>query len=83
MSNHLLEKLETKIDEVIETIEILRFQIEELEEKNTILQEENNNLLSRQSQWEQGLTTLLNKLDEVSPEMEKLEYENEPLEEMA
>ncbi len=73
MSNRLLEKLETKLDEVIETIEILRLQVEELEEKNTLLSEENSTLKGRQVQWEQGLTTLLNKLDNVTPGSDKTE----------
>lgn len=89
MSNRLLEKLELKIDDVIETIEILRLQVEELEEKNATLVNENTHLKSRQSQWEQGLTTLLNKLDDVSPDqgkpsMDRAEhFETEELEEMA
>ena len=63
MSNHLLEKLEEKIDNVIETIEMLRMEIEDLELKNKTLIEENTGLKGRQSQWEQGLSKLLNKLD--------------------
>jgi len=63
MSNHLLEKLEEKIDNVIETIEMLRIEIEDLELKNKTLIEENTGLKGRQSQWEQGLNKLLNKLD--------------------
>jgi len=63
MSNHLLEKLEAKIDDAIETMEILRLQIEDLEAKNTALEHENSTLKNRQLQWEQGLTTLLGKLD--------------------
>lgn len=73
MSNRLLEKLESKIDDVIETVEIMRLQIEELEEKNATLQAENAIFKSRQSEWEQGLTTLLNKLDDISPEAESIE----------
>jgi len=73
MSNRLLEQLESKIDDVIETVEIMRLQIEELEEKNATLQAENAIFKSRQSEWEQGLTTLLNKLDDISPEAESIE----------
>ena len=63
MSNHLLVKLEDKIDDVIETLEILRLQIEELEEKNATLEGENGSLKNRQIHWEQSLAALLGKLE--------------------
>lgn len=65
MSNHLIEKLEMKIEGIIKTMEALRNQIEALEAKNHALHHENANLKARQSQWEQGLVTLIDKLDEV------------------
>jgi FtsZ-binding cell division protein ZapB len=64
MSNHLLVQLEVKIDDMIETLEILRLQVSDLEEKNNALHTENAALKARQFQWEQGLTTLLNKLED-------------------
>lgn len=74
MSNHLLIQLEVKIDDMIETLEILRLQVSDLEAKNDTLQTENAALKTRQSQWEQSLTTLLNKLEDVNPETtEKVE----------
>lgn len=73
MSNLLLEQLEVKIDDILDTIEIMRLQIEELETKNATLQNDNTALKSRQSQWEQGLTTLLNKLDDVAQSTNKTE----------
>lgn len=81
MSNPLLAQLENKIDDVIETIEIMRLQIEELEEKNAILESENTTFKSRQLEWEQSLTTLLNKLDDVNPTSES-EIIEEIVEEM-
>lgn len=63
MSIQLLEKLEEKIDHAIEVIEFQRLQIEELEEKNTILQADNTALKGRQTHFEQGLGTLLRKLE--------------------
>lgn len=66
MSEQLLTQLEKKIDNAIENIELLRLQIEELEEKNAKLQDENATFKSRQSQWEQGLTKLLHKLDDAN-----------------
>jgi cell division protein ZapB len=85
MSNRLLEQLEKRIDDIIETIDLLRLQVEELEEKNVLLHNENHALKSRQSQWEQGLNTLLNKLDDVSTDSDKIlaraaEYQREEIE---
>ena len=68
MSNALLLHLEVKLDDMIETLEILRLQVSDLEEKNEALQTENALLKTRQSQWEQGLSSLLNKLDHVNPD---------------
>ena len=68
MSNALLLQLEVKLDDMIETLEILRLQVSDLEEKNEALQTENALLKTRQSQWEQGLSSLLNKLEHVNPD---------------
>lgn len=64
MSSRLLEQLEKKIDDTLETMQMLRLQLEELEQKNSTLEEENRHLSTRHSQWEDGLHTLLNKLDD-------------------
>jgi len=78
MSEKLLTQLEEKIDNAIENIELLQLQVEELEEKNAKLQSENEAFKSRQSQWEHGLTKLLNKLDDVNgtahTDKSKMEY---------
>ncbi|HQZ87717.1 MAG TPA: cell division protein ZapB [Gammaproteobacteria bacterium] len=77
MSNALLLQLEVKLDDMIETLEILRLQVSDLEEKNDALQTENAALKTRQSQWEQGLSSLLNKLDHVNPDsVQKANVEN-------
>lgn len=67
MSVELLQKLEHKINFVLETIELMAMQIEELEEKNSHLREECTNLKSKQSSWEKNLTIMLDKLDSVDP----------------
>ncbi len=74
MASRLLEQLDKRIDNAIETIEILRLQVEELETKNATLEEENQHLKSRQTQWEQGLNHLLGKLDD--PTLNKSISEN-------
>jgi len=61
----LLQNLENKIEATLEVIELLRLQVEELEEKNIGLQAENTALKSRQIQWEQDLNSMLHRLDNV------------------
>jgi len=53
------------IDNTVETIELLRLQNDELEEKYNRLLEENNSLKDKQTTWEQNLTTMLEKLDAI------------------
>lgn len=66
MSNELLQKLEYKIENAIESIELLKLQIEELEEKNSKLVSENLSLKNKQASWEKNLTSMLDKLSSVS-----------------
>ena len=73
MSHDLLVKLEVKIDDLLDTLEILRLQVSDLEEKNLKLQADNTALKTRQSDWEQSLTTLLSKLEDVNPSDEQAE----------
>lgn len=65
MSVELLQKLDDKIDNTIETIELLRLQNDELEGKYNRLLAENNSLKDKQAAWEQNLTTMLEKLDAI------------------
>ena len=65
MSSQLLQQLEAKVEQTIETIELLRLQIEELEQKNTRLQDDNNVLKDKHEVWEKTLYTMLNKLSGV------------------
>lgn len=65
MSSQLLQQLEDKINQTIETIELLRLQIEELEQKNTKLQDDNNVLKDKLEAWEKTLHTMLHRLNDV------------------
>lgn len=67
MSSELLQKLEDKIDNALETIELLRLQQEESEEKYSKLLNENTLLKNKHAAWEQNLTTMLEKLDAIEP----------------
>lgn len=64
MSN-LLEELDRRVDNTIETIELLRLQIDELEEKYNKLTGENDALKGKQSSWEQNLSVMLQKLNAI------------------
>ena len=66
MSNELLQKLEHKIENAVESIELLKLQLEELEEKNSSLANENLSLKNKQASWEKNLTSMLDKLNNVS-----------------
>lgn len=79
MSFEMFEKLETKVQQAIDTITLLQMEIEELKEQNTALKHEtqqaagnhdtlireNQQLKEEQSQWQERLRTLLGKMDEV------------------
>ncbi len=77
MSNELLQKLEDKIDNVLETIELLRMQHEELEDKYEKLLNENTLIKNKQATWEQNLTNMLEKLDAVEPKTPAQRVEHE------
>ena len=58
MSNDLLKQLEAKINEAIETIEFSRMEITDLKEKN-------NELENRYEDWEQRLSSLIEKFEQM------------------
>ena len=58
MANDLLKKLEEKINEAIETIELSRMEV-------TDLKEQNEELENRYVDWETRLTTLIEKFEEL------------------
>ena len=69
MSNDLLKQLEAKINEAIETIEFSRMEITDLKEKN-------NELENRYEDWEQRLSTLIEKFEQLE-DVEAVEVEAE------
>ena len=82
MANDLLTKLEEKINEAIETIELSRMEVSDLKEQNEELE-------NRYSDWETRLSTLIEKFEqledsengdaeeEVSSDMQSTEVEPE------
>ena len=71
MANDLLKKLEEKIDEAIETIELSRMEVSDLKEQNEELE-------NRYADWETRLSTLIEKFEQLedSEDSELEEEEN-------
>lgn len=79
MSLEVFEKLESKVQQAIDTITLLQMEIEELKEKNHALaqdvqaaqngreelERENNHLREQQSGWQDRLQALLGRMEEV------------------
>ncbi|MCZ4338265.1 cell division protein ZapB [Shewanella colwelliana] len=67
MSLELLSKLETKIQAALETIELLKMELEEEKQKNSNLSEQNQQLSQDLNSWNEKVTGLVGLLnDEVS-----------------
>ena len=69
MANDLLKKLEEKINEAIETIELSRMEV-------TDLKEQNEELENRYADWETRLSTLIEKFEQLE-DSEEAEVEEE------
>ncbi len=69
MANDLLKKLEEKINEAIETIELSRMEV-------TDLKEQNEELENRYADWETRLSTLIEKFEQLE-DSEVTEVEEE------
>ncbi|MBD2809326.1 cell division protein ZapB [Xenorhabdus sp. Vera] len=79
MSFEVFEKLESKVQQAIDTITLLQMEIEELKERNAVLSQdvqnstdsrevlvrENEQLKQEQSAWQERLRTLLGKMEDV------------------
>ncbi|QIQ21262.1 cell division protein ZapB [Zophobihabitans entericus] len=79
MSLDILNQLESKIQQTVETIELLQLEIEDLKGKNrqleeqamnssgsvTALQEENQRLKAEQQQWQDRLQSLLGRMKDI------------------
>ena len=69
MANDLLKKLEEKINEAIETIELSRMEVTDLKEQNVELE-------NRYADWEARLSTLIEKFEQLE-DSEDTEVEEE------
>jgi len=72
MTFELLEKLESKIQNAVDTIALLQMEVEELKgdkqvlsEKNGQLQDENIKLTEEHQQWQSRLSALVGKIEKA------------------
>ncbi|MFZ7108984.1 cell division protein ZapB [Avibacterium avium] len=72
MSLEILDQLETKIKQAVETIELLQLEVEELKDKNNqtsqqneTLRNENEQLKREHQNWQERLRSLLGRIDNV------------------
>lgn len=72
MSLEILDQLEGKIRQAVETIQLLQLEVEELKEKNTqvnaaneTLRNENEQLKAEHNNWQERLRSLLGQIDNV------------------
>lgn len=64
MSLELLSKLETKIQATLETIELLKMELEEEKQKGISLAEQNQQLSQDLNSWNEKVTGLVGLLNE-------------------
>lgn len=65
MSFEILDQLENKIKEAVETIQLLQLEIEEMKEKNQTLNQENEKLTAELSNFQARLRSILGRIDNV------------------
>ncbi|MCL1049307.1 cell division protein ZapB [Shewanella abyssi] len=64
MSLELLSKLETKIQAALETIELLKMELEEEKQSSSSLTEQNQQLQQELNSWNEKVTGLVGLLNE-------------------
>lgn len=76
MTLELLEKLESKIQNAVDTISLLQMEVEELKEdkkvlveKADVLQVTNDKLSEEHQQWQSRLSVLVGKIEESEEKM--------------
>ncbi|ELU07141.1 hypothetical protein CAPTEDRAFT_99331 [Capitella teleta] len=75
MSIESLGQLESRLQNLIDKLELSRMEVEDLRSANTRLEEENIQLKQELTAWGERVTALLGKLDIVTEEEEATEQE--------
>lgn len=63
MNLDLLSQLEDKVHTALETIELLKLELEDLRKLNQELQQDNDGLSSQITQWNEKVNGLLNRIN--------------------
>ena len=77
MSIESLGQLETKLQNLIDKLELSHMEMEELRSTNKRLEDENTELKQELSSWGDRVGALLGKLDKVSDDAEHVVYEKD------
>ncbi|MGB1270504.1 MAG: cell division protein ZapB [Endozoicomonas sp.] len=77
MSIESLGQLESRLQNLIDKLELSRMEVEDLRSANTRLEEENIQLKQELSAWGDRVSALLGKLDVVTDEDEEVMNEQE------
>ncbi|MRI31574.1 cell division protein ZapB [Endozoicomonas sp. OPT23] len=75
MSIESLGHLESKLQNLIDKLELTRMELEELRTTNGRLEQENTELKNELGSWTERVGALLGKLDKVSDDAEQVDYE--------
>ncbi len=75
MSIESLGQLESRLQNLIDKLELSRMEVEDLRSANTRLEEDNIQLKQELTAWGERVTALLGKLDIVTEEEEATEQE--------
>lgn len=74
MSIESLGQLESRLQNLIDKLELSRMEVEELRVANSQLEQENARLKHELGSWNDKISALLGKLDSVTDEEETIEF---------
>jgi cell division protein ZapB len=76
MGNELMSRLEGKVQEMVDTLELYRMENADLKAANEELQTTKSSLEEQQLEWEQKLTALIEKFEKIESEGSSSEAES-------
>ena len=77
MFTESLARIESRLQNLIDQLELSKMEVEDLRVENTRLVEENAHLQQELANWGEQLSSLVNKLDEVSQDENSYQQEHE------
>lgn len=76
MFTESLARIESRLQNLIDQLELSKMEVEDLRSENTRLVEENARLQQELASWGEQLSSLVNKLDEVSQDEHSYQQEH-------